>query len=483
MRALIAAAAASLLVLLAAPLATAAPSPSRWCGPGESAVDRPDVLDNAKQIHVIYAYPADGTSRFAQLSLGIARDIAAIDTWWRAQDSSRAPRWDMASFGGCDTQYGQLDISSVKLPRPAGYYASLDLVMDRLSEDLAAAPTNFDDTDKKYVVLYDGTLSQGGGRFSICGLSPSTVLGGGPDAYAGVFLMPPCGDGLGGATNTAGTIAHELIHNLGALQRSGPPNACRTSPGHPCDAENDVMSPTGEYGSILTTLQLDVGRNDYYAHSGTWWDVQDSPFLEHVGQTFGLPTGPSNLKPSNDGGAFEVDWTPATSPNGAVIYRVVRDGVFIGTVKAGNGFSDKADVGSTHTWEIRAEDALGFLGPLQTVTYTLKATPATTSVEIPSDPVSNSGSDPATTLKAPAQVAGLKARRTATGIVLSWAKPKGTQPVTLFLVRHNGTEYKYVPGKTLSLAVPKAKAKGMWTVTAENVLGVRGKPSATVRVA
>ncbi|MFN2468104.1 MAG: hypothetical protein ABR521_08275 [Gaiellaceae bacterium] len=27
---------------------------------------------------------------------------------------------------------------------------------------------------------------------------------------------------------------------------------------------------------------LDVGRDDYYGHSGAWWDVQDSPFLAHL---------------------------------------------------------------------------------------------------------------------------------------------------------------------------------------------------------
>ena len=93
MRVLLAALASGLLLALGlAPAGSAAPSPSRWCGPAEAAADRPDALDNAFQIHVIYAYPADGSSRFASLSLGISRDIAAIDTWWRAQDSSRAPR-------------------------------------------------------------------------------------------------------------------------------------------------------------------------------------------------------------------------------------------------------------------------------------------------------------------------------------------------------------------------------------------------------
>lgn len=479
MRALVAAAAAALALLVLAPVGGAVPSPTRWCGTAESAADLPDTLNNAKQIHVVYAYPSDGTNRFAQLSLGIARDIAAIDTWWRAQDSSRAPRWDLASFPGCDTQYGQLDISVVKLPRPTGYYADLNQVLGRLSDDLAAEPTSFDDPDKKYVVLYDGLLNQPNKRFSICGLSPTTVLGGGADAYAGIFLMSPCGDGLGGASYTAGTIAHELIHNLGALQRSGPPNACASSPGHPCDADNDVLSPSGEYGEILTTLQLDVGRNDYYGHSGSWWDVQDSPFLEHVGQTFALPSGPSSLKASNDGGNVEIDWTPATSPNGAITYRVYRDGVLQGITTGQSGVSDKVEPLSTHTWEIRAEDALGYLGPSQTIKYTLTAAAAATTAG-GSASGSSSGSS-GLGVGQPGQVAALKLKRTATGIVLSWAKPGGGVTLGMYWVKRNGALYAQVR-KGTTLAVPKAKAAGVWTVTAVGIEGIAGKPSAPLKV-
>lgn len=478
MRVLLAALAAALAVALGlAPAGGAAPSPSRWCGAAEASTDRPDALDNAFQVHVIYAYPADGSDRFASLALGISRDIAAIDTWWRAQDSSRAPRWDLAAFAGCDTQYGQLDVSAVKLPSGGAYYASLDLVVPRLSADLAKAPTVFDDPDKKYVVLYDGKMSQAGGNLSVCGLSPSTVRGGGSQAYAVIFLESPCGDGLGGATNTAGTIAHELIHNLGALQRGGPPHACPGDAGHPCDADNDVLSPVGEYGAILTTLQLDIGRDDYYGHSGSWWDTQDSPFLEHVGQTFGRPSGPTNLKASNDGGDVEVDWTPATSPNGAVTYRVWRDGVLLGTTSSSSGFSDKADVGSTHTWDVRAEDPLGFLGPDMPVTYTLSASAAATTSE-PATAPARTAPAPA----GPAQVAGLRAARTATGILLRWSAPRSARPIASYTVRRNGAPYVVLRRGT-SLPVPKAKAAGTWTVAATDDAGRTGRPSAPLKVA
>lgn len=458
------------VALAFAPAGRAADSPSRWCGPGETAVDLPDTSPNAFQIHVVYAYPADATSRFATLAAGIARDVAAIDTWWRAQDSSHAPRWDLASFAGCDTAFGQLDISSVRLPRPLGGYATLDALLDRLGSDLSAAPTNLSDPDKKYIVFFDGLIDQPRAGFVVCGQSPSNVLGGGSDAYAGIYLMSPCGDGLGAATNTAGTITHELVHNLGALASPGPPHACPTSAGHPCDSDSDVLSALGEYGRSLNQLQLDIGRDDYYAHSGSWWDIQDSLFLERVGQTVGVPTGPTSLSATNDGGAVAIRWQPATSSNGAITYRVYRDGALIGTV-TDSGVSDAVEPVSTHTWTIRAIDALGYFGPLQSITYTLTATTATTTGKAAAIPAA-----------APRAAQALRATKTRTGILLRWRAGTGKPRPIGYRVARNGKLYAQLVTGT-SLAAPKAKAKGSWVVYAVDVTGRVSGPSNTVRVA
>lgn len=485
MRAFLAAlAGAIVLVAIAAPGAGTAPSPSKWCGGTEElAADRPDAHSNAHQVHVIYAYPADRPSRFPSLSLGIARDVAALDTWWRAQDSSRTIRFDLASFPGCDTVYGQLDISVVKLPNPNGHYASIELVLGRLSDDLAAAPTNFDDPDKKYLVLYDGKLSQPGGGYSVCGLSPTTVLGGGANAYAAVFLESPCGDGLGGATNTAGVIAHELIHNLGALQRSGPPNACPGDRGHPCDSDTDVLSPASEYGAILTTLQLDIGRNDYYGHSGSWWDIQDSLFLERIGQTFGTVSGPTALTASTSGARVVLEWPAATSPNGSIsAYRVARDGVLLGTVTGtSTGASDQVEAGTTHTWTVQARDALGFLGPVQTVTYTHGAAssgkPAATTAATTA--AATTAVRDTTAPPAPKQ---LRATRTAAGgITLRWQAATDRSGIKGYRLTRNGVAYGGIITGT-SLTVPKAKAKGGWAVSAIDKAGNTSRPSATLGV-
>src|SRR4051812_37800613 len=61
------------------------------------------------------AYPSDGVDRFAVFSSAIATDLGAVDTWWRHQDYTRTPRFDLADLG-CPGTMGSLDISDVQLP-------------------------------------------------------------------------------------------------------------------------------------------------------------------------------------------------------------------------------------------------------------------------------------------------------------------------------------------------------------------------------
>ena len=71
--------------------AVAAPQPTDWCGPGESAVDLPDTV-GGPQIHVIYAYPSDAPDNFGRWVTPLVRDLAAVDSWWQGQDPTRTLR-------------------------------------------------------------------------------------------------------------------------------------------------------------------------------------------------------------------------------------------------------------------------------------------------------------------------------------------------------------------------------------------------------
>ncbi len=77
---------------------------------------------------------------------------------------------------------------------------------------------------------------------------------------------------------------------MGALEDSGPPHPCPSDDrGHPCDSTSDVLQPF--VSRVLANAVLDVGRDDYYGHAGSWPDVQDSGWLRLVTRQVRLSLG------------------------------------------------------------------------------------------------------------------------------------------------------------------------------------------------
>lgn len=263
-----------------APTGSAAPPLVTWCGGTDhTAANRVPDLDVSSpyQIHVVYATPADGPDNFALDASLIATDVAAIDAWWQGQDPTRTPRFDLYPFPGCSSRFGQLDISFARLQSPGSAYLGDDRTT-KLSNELAAVAGD----TVKTLVYYDGPAANS----DVCGTSAYVApQNGGPYGFAFVWLNA-CSPDLGQGGQTARVAAHELLHDLGAEPDTGPPNAC-TDPanaGHPCDSPTDILYPIVQPGASLASAELDVGRNDYYGHSGTWWDVQDSEWLSHLPQ-------------------------------------------------------------------------------------------------------------------------------------------------------------------------------------------------------
>jgi Divergent InlB B-repeat domain len=241
-----------------------------WCGSGESAVDRPDTTTGA-QVHAVWAVPADSPDTFAAGAGKIADDLASISAWWVGQDPTRTPRIDNAPFptGTC------ADISFVRLPQPASAFVGATSALLAIESDLAT--TGFGNLFKKYVVYFDGPSVQE----DVCGISDENFSSG---PTFSVVLLAGC-PGI----PTDGIAAHELLHGLGALP-PGAPNACTAAndplgpvadPGHPCDSPQDVLYPVTN-GTPLAQLVLDVNHDDYYGHSGTWDDLQDSAWLHQL---------------------------------------------------------------------------------------------------------------------------------------------------------------------------------------------------------
>ena len=241
---------------------------SGWCGSGEVSTDRPDVVTGA-QVHAIVVTPADTPDLFAADANTLADDVASMSAWWIGQDPTRVPRYDMAAFPGGTC----LDISFVRLPQPASVYQGPTAFQN---VSTALVTDGFDDAYKDYVVYYDGPAVESG----VCGTGGGTFDVGG--AFAVVWM-----NGCPGVPSDS-IEAHELLHAFGALP-AGAPNACTAAtdpagvadPGHPCDSPTDVLYPFTS-GLPLQQMVLDYHHDDYYAHSGTWNDIQDTIFLRHL---------------------------------------------------------------------------------------------------------------------------------------------------------------------------------------------------------
>jgi hypothetical protein len=255
--ALLGAVAAAALGGWAAP-AQAAP----WCGT-TAAVDRPQVVAGPF-VHLVYAIPSDGADHADVFAPRIADDVAQIQSWWASQDPTRVPRFDVTSFD-CGPQP---DLTLVRLPQAGSQLAPAQGRATSITVGLTSA--GLGSSFGKYLVYYDGPAEEP----DLCGEAGGRADSG-PD-YA--FVYATSCDGI----PTASVAAHELLHALSALPE-GAPNVCSAEDdGHPCDSTQDVLYPFAS-GEPLAQLILDVGHDDYYAHSGTWFDVQDSIWLTHVG--------------------------------------------------------------------------------------------------------------------------------------------------------------------------------------------------------
>jgi hypothetical protein len=274
---------------VAAPSAFRA-STAAWCG-SAATEDRPPLV-TGKAVHVVYAYPTDAPDRFGEVAARIHGDLQLLDTWWRGQDPTRSLRFDLTSYP-CGPQ---LDVTVARLPEAASAYYPLQTRYEKVSAALGAA--GLSEPWAKYLVYVDGPAE---GR--VCGQG-----GGAPDygpSYALVYLLGPC-------SQLETVAAHEVIHSLGvARYATGAGHLCPDDPAHVCDSEQDMMYP---YANDLFTRVLDAGRDDYYAHGGSWYDLQDSPWLRRQTQArISLTVRGSGTVTSGDPGidcsaSCETDW-------------------------------------------------------------------------------------------------------------------------------------------------------------------------------
>jgi hypothetical protein len=253
----------------ASPAHAAAPSratrSSTWCGT-TSPTDRPPAV-TGYGIRVVYAIPSDGTDQSATAAPQISDVLDQVTSWWQREDPSRAPRFDMYA-APCGLQY---DLTVVRIPTLSvattdPHQAFAD-IWNQFETD-PSAPTT------KFLVFLDDVDTG-----DICGvgsMAESAVLGQPSYGVASVFL-----DSCNGA-DQATVAAHELLHAVSpAAGFVGAPHTCPGDLYHVCDSTGDVLYPYVGIGIPLTSLQLDVGHDDYWAGTAPV-NLQVQPWFRHV---------------------------------------------------------------------------------------------------------------------------------------------------------------------------------------------------------
>jgi hypothetical protein len=340
----------------AAPAEASTPMP--WCGIGASDTDRLPDATPGFAIHIAYVRPPGGADRLADWAPRIVGDAAAIDAWWRAQDPTRSPRFDLYPFA-CASPFGQLDISNVTLPQAAG---QVDTAFTTIR--FLLAQHGFVQPEKTYLVYYDGPVEQLSPDFEVCGVGDTPS---GPLPRIAIVFLQACE--AEGSTFRPIVAVHELVHTFDAVSVAAPHHC---SSGHVCDVANDLLNASLS-GEELETHVLDGGRDDYYGHPGTWTDVQDSLFLERLDSPDrAAPSLPASLT-ATDGaapGIVRLSWRAATDDVGPIAYRVYQDDRFISSTTSTSAILGIAE-SNTSSYTVRTSDSVGHLSQPLTIRFRL----------------------------------------------------------------------------------------------------------------
>ena len=228
---------------------------------------------------------------------------------------------------------------------------------------LLATEYGFRQAEKIYLVYFDGPTGQTG-RERICGEADEGRRG---LSGMAIVYLDSCGADDGDEVRVI-VAAHELTHTLGAVDGRSAPHTC--SSGHVCDGASDLMTATLEDGPLESRV-LDVNRDDYYGHAGSWDDVQDSRFLERLDSPDRTaPTVPTLPDITSDRiGTVRLTWKPARDDVGPVTYRVYRDGVFSEEVPGGLA-TFEALLGSTSVYAVRSVDPVGRMSAAVSLRFT-----------------------------------------------------------------------------------------------------------------
>jgi len=192
-------------------------------------------------------------------------------------DPARTPRFDLFPFAGCTSTYGKLDLADDTLPQASTSYFSLATRANRIIGDLVGRPFSAGGSTRKYIIYYDGPVSD----VDVCGEG-----GGLPDLYSNgpswsMVFVQSCALNVGDGNHAAHVAAHELLHSLGGVPAGAPHECAPPNDGHVCDSIVDILYPFISSNSVFDGEVLDFNRDDYYGTGGRF-DIRNSAWLERL---------------------------------------------------------------------------------------------------------------------------------------------------------------------------------------------------------
>ena len=421
-----------------------------WCGTGEPTTDQPDAV-SAYEWHVVYALPDGSPDRFAAFAPRFAGDAATMSAWWVGQDSTRTPRYDLIDAPSCGSQFGRIDISLVHVA--AG-------ISDFEGIANAVRAAGFESPDKGYLIYFDGSPHVGD-EYGVCGES---IVDSVAFAYS-IDYLRTCGQESSDDTRAL-IVTHEMTHGMGAVPDEAP-HVCNN--GHVCDSPSDLMKAVFEAGDSLAGVTLDVGRDDYYGHTGSWWDVRNSGLLYDLDQSLAPAPTIVRLTATDTAGSIRVDWAPSGSADG-LYYRVYDgQGNLTNEDQQSTELTASGTRGQIFTWTIRSATATGFLSP-----------PATLHYKVGYGIVDASGALLQDTVK-PASVTHLRVTNTGTKVVLRWAKVGDPIGLRGYRVTAPGLTPLVVTGTTASFPRGRVRGKTVSVAAVDRAGNVGAAATARVR--
>lgn len=282
---------------------------------------------DGNRVQALYVVEAGRPDRFAQVRPLLLDELANVDDTF-ALSAAR-------TGGGLRVRWvrdpATCAPSLVKAVVPAGALADFGASVSALRA------LGYTAANRKYLFFADAS--------ALCGIGhqflDESVTGNWNDGRAAMFARVDTGCWLAGSQGSV--AAHELMHNLGAIQR-GAPHA--SAAGH-CTDDHDRMCYPDASGTTMAAVcpsadepLFDCGNDDYFHtappagnYLATHWNTADSRFLDDVGALGEPPAvtveGPTSVRPG-----LGATLVATASEPGRHLWRVAPAGCVVGRTDA-----------------------------------------------------------------------------------------------------------------------------------------------------